>query len=118
MSAGFPPVRPDAAVWAAQLALAHLADRVAGSGYGAMRDCPALLADVDQHAAAVRDALVRVSGRVSAVGLAGYADGLSDTAARHGWQLPTASHRLDWSAPAWHLVRLLAVCALAESVQR
>jgi hypothetical protein len=115
MSTAFGNLRPDAALWAAQLALSQLARRVATSGSVALQDCPALLADVDQHAAAVRDALTEISGRISAVGLAAYADGVCDSAARHGWQLPAEDEVLDWSAPAWPLVRLLSVCVLAEA---
>lgn len=81
----------------------------------AMRDHPALLADVDQHAAAVRDALTEASGRVSAVGLAAYADGVADTAASNGWYLPADPDGVEWSAPSWPLVRLLAVCVVAEA---
>jgi hypothetical protein len=97
------------------LALAQLRQRIATSGVTAMRADAALLADVDQHAAAVRDALTEVSGRVSAVGLAAYADGVADTAAGNGWQLPADPDGLEWSAPAWPLVRLLAVCVVAEA---
>ena len=115
MSAAFGNLRRDAGAWAAQLALAQLWRRIASSGQEAMRMCPALTADVDQHAAAVREALTGVSGRISAVGLAAYADGVADAAARAGWQLPDSSEGYDWSAPPWPLVRLLAVCVVAES---
>ena len=114
MSATFGNLRPDAALWAAQLALSQLARRIAASGFAAIRESPGLLADVDQHAAAVRDALIEISGRVSAVGLAAYADGVCDSAGRHGWQLPGEHAVLDWTQPEWPLVRLLAVCVLAD----
>jgi hypothetical protein len=115
MSAAFGNLRRDAGVWAAQLALAQLWRQVATTGQDAMRDCPALLAEVDQHAAAVREALTSVSGRVSAVGLAAYADGVIDAAARDGWQLPADPDDFEWAAPPWPLVRLLAVCTVAEA---
>ena len=115
MSATFGNLRPDAALWAAQLALSQLARRISGTGFAALRENPALLAEVDQHAAAVRDALTEISGRISAVGLAAYADGVCDSAARHGWQLPGEHAALDWAAPEWPLVRLLSVCVLAEA---
>jgi hypothetical protein len=97
------------------LALAQLRERIVAGGLSAMRADPALLADVDQHAAAVRDALTEVSGRVSAVGLAAYADGVADTAASNGWQLPADLDGQEWSTPSWPLVRLLAVCVVAEA---
>jgi Family of unknown function (DUF6401) len=123
MSAAFGNVRRDAGVWAAQLALAQLWRRVATTGSEAMRACPALVADVDQHAAAVRDALTAISGRITAIGLAAYADGVADAAARAGWRLPAEQTfedaaepaGLDWAAPPWPLVRLLAVCVVAEA---
>ena len=115
MSTAYGNLRPDAALWAAQLALSQLARRIATTGFPAMRTCPGLLADVDQHAAAVRDALTEVSGRISAIGLAAYADGVCDSAARHGWRVPDDGSDLDWSAPAWPLVRLLSVCVLADA---
>ncbi len=116
MSGGYGNLRDDPGVWAAQLALSQLARRVATTGLVAMRARPALLARVDQHAAATRDALTDVSGRVGAVGLAAYADGVCDTAALRGWQVPASVEYADWSDPAWPLVRLLAVCVLADSV--
>ncbi|MCW2638146.1 MAG: hypothetical protein JWP76_452 [Dactylosporangium sp.] len=115
MSATFGNLRPDAGLWGAQLALAQLRERIVAGGLSAMRADPALLADVDQHAAAVRDALTEVSGRVSAVGLAAYADGVADTAASNGWQLPADLDGQEWSTPSWPLVRLLAVCVVAEA---
>ena len=87
----------------------------ATTGFPAMRACSGLLADVDQHAAAVRDALTEVSGRISAIGLAAYADGVCDSAGRHVWRVPDNGGDLDWSAPPWPLVRLLAVCVLADA---
>jgi hypothetical protein len=114
MSPPFGNLRRDAGLWAAQLALAQLWRRVAATGLEAMRSSPALLAEVDQHATAVREALISVSGRISAVALAAYADGVSDMAARDGWQLPTDAGGPVWVAPPWPLVRLLAVCVVAE----
>nr|WP_240940436.1 DUF6401 family natural product biosynthesis protein [Planosporangium flavigriseum] len=95
--------------------MAQLRGQVGASGLSAMRADPALLAQVDQHVAAVRDALIEAGGRVSAVGLAAYADGVLDTAASHGWQMPSDLDGLEWSAACWVLVRLLAVCVVAET---
>jgi hypothetical protein len=118
VSATFENLRRDAGPWGAQFALTQLRRRIAGSGVNAMRTDPALLARVDQHAAAVRDALTEVSGRVTAVGLAAYADGVMDTAASDGWRLPTDPDGLEWRAPSWPLVRLLAVCLVADAESR
>jgi hypothetical protein len=115
MSAAFGNLRRDAGVWGAQLALTQLWRRIAATGMDAMRACPALLADVDQHAAAVRDTLTGISGRINAVGLAAYADGVADTAVRNGWQVTVGPDGQEWNAPSWPLVRLLAVCVLAEA---
>jgi hypothetical protein len=116
VSAVFENLRPDAGSWSAQFVLQQLRQRIAASGVHAMRVDPGLLAEVDQHAAAVRDALIQVSGRISAVGLAAYADGVIDTAASSGWQPPADPDGAGWAAPSWPLVRLLAVCVVAESV--
>jgi hypothetical protein len=113
--AAFGNLRRDADGWAAQLALAQLWRRVASTGVEAMRTHPALRAEVDQHAAAVRDALTGISGRITAAGLAAYADGVTDTAADSGWHLPSGPDGIEWSAAPWPLIRLLAVCVVAEA---
>ncbi|HEV7898381.1 MAG TPA: DUF6401 family natural product biosynthesis protein [Planosporangium sp.] len=115
MSAVFENLRRDAGAWGAQVALDQLRSRIATSGMDAVRGRPALLAEVDQHAAAVRDALTEVTGRITAVGLAAYADGVSDAAAGHGWRLPVNPDGPEWSSPSWPLLRLLAVCVVAEA---
>lgn len=74
---------------------------------------PGVGAQVDQHAAAVRDILeVGVSGTGVArvVLLAGYADGVLDEAAAAGWSLPD---RIDWVRADWTTLRLAAVVQLA-----
>jgi hypothetical protein len=116
VSAVFGNLRPDAGLWGAQFALAQLRARIAAGGVSAMRADPGLLAEVDQHTAAVRDALTEASGRVSAVGLAAYADGVMDAAASDGWHLPSDLDGLEWVMPSWPLVRLLAVCVVAEGI--
>jgi hypothetical protein len=96
---------------AAEFALLHWVDRVGGPGTAAMGGCPGLLAAVDQHAAAVRDAVADPTGQLGAEKLAAYADGVNDAAARHGWTLPGG---INWAQPSWPVVRLLAVCVLAQ----
>jgi hypothetical protein len=71
---------------------------------------PALLAAVDQHAAAVRDEL---GDRVTdARSLAEYARQVHAAAMAEGHRMP-APGRLDWTHAPAYLLRLVAVCALA-----
>lgn len=73
---------------------------------------PGLLAAIDQHAAAVRDAL---DGRVTDVtALAEYAREVHGAAVVEGHLFPDLD-RLDWSDAPSYLLRLVAVCALAEA---
>jgi hypothetical protein len=104
--------RRDPVAWAAEVALTGWAERLGRAGLAAARTLPGLLAAVDQHAAEVRDALADRDGRVARTSLAAYADGVSDTAAQHGWD--SAPRGGDWSRATWPVVRLLAVCLLAE----
>jgi hypothetical protein len=104
--------RRDSVAWAAELALAGWVERVGRTGMTAAHAVPGLLAAVDQHAAAVRDALADRDGSVARTSLASYADGVADTALQHGWDgaLPSGS---GWSRAPWPVLRLLAVCQLA-----
>ncbi|WP_433270583.1 DUF6401 family natural product biosynthesis protein [Actinosynnema sp. CS-041913] len=73
-----------------------------------------VLAAVDQHAAAVRDILAYGTPAVAAaavVVLAGYAKGVLDEAAAHGWSLPPV---VEWPHADWTTLRLAAVCSLAR----
>ena len=66
--------------------------------------------------AAVREALVARYGTVDAAGLVGYARSVTAAAYRMGRPLPDpAGHSgdVDWSRAGWHLLRLVAICALA-----
>ena len=100
----------------ARVALDELMARVGVDGLVAALRSPGLLAAVDQHAAAVREALVARYGTVDAAGLVGYARSVAAAAYRMGRPLPDpAGHSgdVDWSRAGWHLLRLVAVCALA-----
>lgn len=101
---------PDTAQ-AAHAALASLGSAI-GSGISAARSQPRLLALLDQHAAAVRDALRGDQAPLTAVALARYAQGVRDAARDHGWQLPDGP--VDWTTSDWVQTRLLAVYALAR----
>ena len=78
---------------------------------------PGLLAALDQHMAAVREALVARDGAVEADGLVGYARSVIAAAHRMGRPLPDpAGHagEVIWVRAGWHLLRLVAICALAD----
>lgn len=103
-------------LWAAQAAIAELRAVVGVPGLAAARSCPGLLTEVDQHAAELRDALGAGPHPPDLVALAGYAEGLRDAAAEYGWWLHEPG-QIEWARASWPLVRLLAVCMLAESAR-
>ncbi|MCW3817522.1 DUF6401 family natural product biosynthesis protein [Micromonospora sp. DR5-3] len=98
----------------ARSTLARLTAAVGTAGLAAAAADPGLLAVVDQHAAAVRDSLHGDRRALTVAALAGYAEGVRAAAVEHGWQPPVEP--VDWSQPDWLLTRLLAVCALARSL--
>ncbi|WP_432977959.1 DUF6401 family natural product biosynthesis protein [Dactylosporangium sp. CA-233914] len=75
---------------------------------------PYLLAKIDQHAAAVRESLTAAGKRVDALSLAGYARSVIAVHQRHGRPLPTPDS-IDWAAADWTVLRLVAVCHLADA---
>jgi hypothetical protein len=86
--------------------ISELSDRIGMAGWAALAVTPALAAEVDQHAAAVRDILllgVESAGTVGAVVLlAAYGRGLLDGAS-------------EWAPTSWFGLRLMAVCQLAQA---
>lgn len=84
------------------------------AGLAAFVDVPGLLAEVDQHAAAVRDSLGDPAEGLGPVSLAAYASGVRDAAGVSGWQIPVLDG-LDWSSVDWPTLRLLSVCTLARA---
>lgn len=115
MTALFNGATGDSATRSASSVLAGLTTVVGTTGLDAATRYPALLAALDQHAAAVRDSLRGDLHPLTPVALAGYAEGVRDAANEYGWRAPAGP--IDWSAAAsdWVLTRLLAVCALATS---
>ncbi|MFJ8580681.1 DUF6401 family natural product biosynthesis protein [Micromonospora sp. NPDC093277] len=107
-------VRTRSAAGAARSALTTLTGSVGTAGLAAAATDPGLLAEVDQHAAAVRDSLEADRRPLTVAALAGYAEGLRAAAGEHGWQQP--AEPVDWSRPDWALTRLVAVCALARTL--
>ncbi|MFR9775298.1 DUF6401 family natural product biosynthesis protein [Micromonospora sp. MS34] len=98
----------------ARSSLTTLTAVVGTAGLAAAAANPGLLAVVDQHAAAVRDSLHGDRRPLTVAALAGYAEGVRAAALEHGWQPPATA--VDWTQPDWPLTRLLAVCALARSL--
>jgi len=114
MSSAFDATADATTVPTAQLALDDLMAWVGVDGLVAALRSPGLLAAVDQHAAAVREALIARGGGVDAAGLAGYARSVTAAAHRMGRTLPVQGDDVDWSRAGWHLLRLVAVCAVAD----
>lgn len=114
MRVPFNRVASRTAVDSARSTLAALTVTVGTVGLTAAAARPGLLALVDQHAAAVRDSLDGDRQPLTAATLAGYAEGVRAAALEHGWMPPGGP--VNWSQPEWLLTRLLAVCALARSL--
>lgn len=105
---------------AAKRFLTRLANRLAVAGLTATAATPALLAAVDQHAAAVRDIVAYgVEGSAAVAGsvlLASYARGVLDHAREKGWRFPQSSTPVVLAETDWITLRLMAVCALARTL--
>jgi hypothetical protein len=97
----------------ARLFLDQVMARVGVDGLVASLRSPGLLAVVDQHAAAVRESLAAAGRFVDPPSLAGYARSVLAVAERHGRELPDGAD-LDWSKAEWFVLRLVAVCSLAD----
>jgi hypothetical protein len=114
----FAPVSAPAADPARAL-LDEMMARVGVDGLAAALGDAGLLAQVDQHAAAVRDALRQAGRAVDAEGLAAYAKSIAAAAARMGRPVPRPGEAYvsgpAWLAAEWHLMRLVAVCMIAVS---
>ncbi|MFF5233632.1 DUF6401 family natural product biosynthesis protein [Dactylosporangium sp. NPDC000521] len=97
-----------------QMLLDRLHRRIGAAGLAAAAAIPGLSAQVDQHAAEVRDLLGIRGRRPTLAALASYADGLLDGAIDRGWQPP--QHDLaGWVDADGVTVRLVALCDLACS---
>jgi hypothetical protein len=115
----FAPVHTAPATDQARALLDEMMARVGVDGLAAALGDAGLLAQVDQHAAAVRDALRSAGREVDAEGLAAYAKSIAAAADRMGRPVPQPGHAYQsgtaWLAAEWHLMRLVAVCMIAES---
>jgi hypothetical protein len=103
----------------ARALLDEMMARVGVDGLVAAHTDAGLLAQVDQHAAAVREALHSAGREIGAEGLAAYAKSVAAAAVRMGRPLPEPGHapltRAGWFIAEWHLMRLVAVCLIADS---
>jgi hypothetical protein len=115
----FAPIAALAAARPAAAFLDEMMARVGVDGLAAAFASPALLARLDQHAAAVRDALQGAGRAADAEGLAAYARSIAAGALRMGRPLPEPGDApmtaAEWLNAGWPLLRLVAVCLLAES---
>ncbi|BBH71292.1 hypothetical protein ACTI_79770 [Actinoplanes sp. OR16] len=111
------PLADLAAAGPAAACLDDVMARIGVDGLAAAFASPALLALIDQHAAAVRDALADAGRVVGAEGLASYTRSIAAGAARRGRSLPIAGQApttaAGWLSAEWSLLRLLGVCLLA-----
>jgi hypothetical protein len=118
-------IAPLAAAVAVRPAGAYLDEmmaRIGVDGLAAAFASPALLAQADQHAAAVRDALLDAGRVIDAEGLAAYARSIAAGHARMGRSLPVAGAAPTtaeaWLGAEWTLLRLLGVCLIAVTTER
>jgi len=115
----FAPIHAVPAVDPARALLDEMMARVGVDGLSAALGDAGLLAQVDQHAAAVRDALQHAGRSVDAAGLASYARSIVAAAERMGRPVPQPGHAYisgaAWLSAEWHQMRLLAVCMIAET---
>lgn len=100
----------------ASAALDDLMAWVGVDGLVAALRVPGLLAEVDQHAAAVRDAIAASGQEVDALTLNRYARSVLAAATRMGRSL-AAPAETEWASAEWHVLRLLAVCAVAVEAE-
>ena len=106
MGAPFDELTAGRRAFVARASLSELGTLVGRPGRAALAARPHLVARIDQHVAAIRDALG--NQLVEPVALAGYAAALRDAARATGDTLET------WDAPSWMMLRLLAVCVLSR----
>jgi hypothetical protein len=115
----FAPILAASAVDPDRALLDEMMARVGVDGLAAALADASLLAQVDQHAAAVRDALMEADREVDAEGLAAYAKSIVAAAARMGRPVPLPGEAClsgsAWLSAEWHLMRLVAVCLIAEA---
>jgi len=108
------PMTHSARVLTAHAVLDQLMARVGVDGLVAAMRTPGLLAAVDQHAAVIRETLRAAGHDLDVVSLAGYARSVLAVLNRCGQALPDPE-TMDWTRAGGCLLRLVAVCMLADS---
>ena len=116
MSSDFFAITAPATSERAFAVLDDLMARVGVDGLTAAYANPALLAAVDQHGAAIREAVRRSGRALEAESLAGYATSIAAAVLRMGRELPEPGEaaEFEWANAEWHIIRLVAVCAIAD----
>jgi hypothetical protein len=94
--------------------LDHLMARVGVDGLIAALRCPELMTVVNLHASEVRDSVALDGINVEPVALADYAAEILADGMRAGRLLPIEPGEVDWREAEWYLLRLVAVCAVAD----
>jgi hypothetical protein len=94
--------------------LDHLMARVGVDGLVAALRCPELMTLVTLHVAEVRACVALDAIGVEPVGLADYAAVILADGLRTGRLLPTDPGEVDWRQAEWYMLRLVAVCAVAD----
>jgi hypothetical protein len=100
--------------WCEQL-IAALGSRVGAAGSAAAVLDEGLRAELSRHRTEISAWLDEQGLAVSRPSIAGYAAVLLAAAQRCGRWLPPDAEGYDWSNPEWYVVRLVALCAMAES---
>lgn len=103
----------------ADVYLDEMMARVGVDGLAAAFAAPGLLAVLDQHAAAVRDALLDAGREMDAEALASYARSIDAAAVRTRRPLPAPGLApttvAGWCNAGWPMLRVVAVCMIAEA---
>jgi hypothetical protein len=94
--------------------LDHLMARVGVDGLVAALRRPELMTLVNLHAAEVRDSVALDAISVEPVALADYAAEILADAMRAGHLMPVDPGEVEWQEAEWYLLRLVAVCEVAE----
>lgn len=99
-------------MWATDV-LDELMARVGVDGLVAAYRSPELGSIIDEHVAAIVEQITGKGLDIGLGALAGYADAVLVAARSQARALPTDPSAIDWPVAGWHVLRLLAVCALA-----
>ncbi|HET9516774.1 MAG TPA: DUF6401 family natural product biosynthesis protein [Actinoplanes sp.] len=102
--------------WSDQL-IDTLDTRIGAAGRAAARRDGGLRAELARHQSEINDWLDDQGLAVTRASIAGYSAVLLAAAQRCGRWLPDDADGYDWCDPEWFLVRLVALCLMAESAE-